>query len=108
MPVEITENRDVNREGAGRIETRSPGEGGSIKKETKSARTIPHRITAEYAGADWVWEARLRTAEDLERRAAVIRKQLPDDGDTAENNHRGAHEERACQHPAGRPPATLA
>ena len=26
-----------------------------------------HRIKAERAGADWVWEARLRTAEDLER-----------------------------------------
>jgi hypothetical protein len=29
-----------------------------------------HRISAERAGADWVWEARLRTAEDLERQAA--------------------------------------
>ena len=44
-----------------------------------------HRITAEYAGADWVWEARLRTAEDLERRAAKIRKQLSDHRDTAAN-----------------------
>ena len=35
-----------------------------------------HRINAEHAGADWVWEARLRTAEDLERRAAKIREQL--------------------------------
>ena len=35
-----------------------------------------HRINAEHAGADWVWEARLRTAEDLERRAAKIRGQL--------------------------------
>ena len=35
-----------------------------------------HRINAERAGADWVWEARLRTAEDLERRAAKIRGQL--------------------------------
>jgi hypothetical protein len=32
-----------------------------------------HRINAERAGADWVWEARLRTAEDLERRAVKIR-----------------------------------
>ena len=35
-----------------------------------------HRINAERAGADWVWEARLRTAEDLERQAANIRAQL--------------------------------
>jgi hypothetical protein len=35
-----------------------------------------HRINAERAGADWVWEARLRTAEDLERRAEKIRRQL--------------------------------
>jgi hypothetical protein len=35
-----------------------------------------HRINAERAGADWVWEARLRTAEDLERQAAKIRAQL--------------------------------
>jgi hypothetical protein len=35
-----------------------------------------HRINAERAGADWVWEARLRAAEDLERRAAKIRGQL--------------------------------
>ena len=32
-----------------------------------------HWINAERAGADWVWEARLRTAEDLERQAAKIR-----------------------------------
>ena len=40
-----------------------------------------HRRNAEHAGADWVWEARLRTAEDLERRAAEIRTQLTDDQD---------------------------
>ena len=48
-----------------------------IKKLEKLAAW--HRINAEYAGADWVWEARLRSAEDLERRAAEIRTQLPDD-----------------------------
>jgi hypothetical protein len=32
-----------------------------------------HRANAEHAGSAWVWEARLRTAEDLERRAAGIR-----------------------------------
>jgi membrane fusion protein, multidrug efflux system len=41
MPVEIAENRDVNKEAAGRIETRSPIEGVSIEEETKSAQTIP-------------------------------------------------------------------
>jgi len=38
-----------------------------------------HRINAERAGADWVWEARLRTAEDHKRRAAKIRAQLSSD-----------------------------
>jgi hypothetical protein len=32
-----------------------------------------HRINAEHAGALWVWEARLRTAEELEQRAAEMR-----------------------------------
>src|SRR5208283_2998846 len=41
MPVEITENRDVNREEAGPIEARAPVEGVSIEEETKSAQTIP-------------------------------------------------------------------
>ena len=36
-----------------------------------------HRINAEHAGADWVWEARLRTAEDLERLAAEMRRNRP-------------------------------
>jgi len=35
-----------------------------------------HRINADRAGADWVYEARLRTAEDLERRAAKLRAEL--------------------------------
>ena len=42
-----------------------------------------HRIKAEYAGADWVWEARLRTAEDLERQAAELRTQLSDTASTS-------------------------
>ena len=46
--------------------------------EELEKRAAWHRINAEYAGAEWVWEARLRTAEDLERRAAEIRTQLPD------------------------------
>ena len=78
----------------------------TIKKLEKLAAW--HRINAERAGADWVWEVRLRTAESLERRADEIRKQLPDDWDTAENHHRGIHEERACRHPAGRFSAALA
>jgi hypothetical protein len=32
-----------------------------------------HRFNADHAGSPWVWEARLRTAEDLERRAADLR-----------------------------------
>lgn len=31
-----------------------------------------HRLNAEHAGSTWVWDARLRTAEDLERRAAEL------------------------------------
>jgi hypothetical protein len=40
-----------------------------------------HRINAERAGADWVWEARLRSAEDLERQAAEIRALLLDNSE---------------------------
>jgi len=35
-----------------------------------------HRINASHAGATWVWDARLRTAEELERRAADLRAKL--------------------------------
>jgi len=35
-----------------------------------------HRINADHAGSAWVWEARLRTAEDLERQAAELRVRL--------------------------------
>ena len=34
-----------------------------------------HRMMATQAGSDWVWEARLLAAEDLERRAADLREQ---------------------------------
>jgi len=34
-----------------------------------------HRVRATHAGSDWVWEARVLTAEDLERRAADLRAQ---------------------------------
>jgi hypothetical protein len=39
-----------------------------------------HRAIAERAGAVWVWEARLRTAEDLERQAAGFCAQLASTG----------------------------
>jgi hypothetical protein len=35
-----------------------------------------HRGNADHAGSLWVWEARLRTAEDLERQAAALRGRL--------------------------------
>jgi hypothetical protein len=35
-----------------------------------------HRINADHAGSAWVWEARLRTAEDLERQVATLRARL--------------------------------
>jgi hypothetical protein len=65
----------------------------AIKKLEKLAAW--HRINAEYAGADWVWEVRLRAAEDLERRAAAMRMQLPDDREAAANERGEIHEERA-------------
>ena len=44
-----------------------------------------HRINAERAGADWVWEARLRTAEDLKRQAVKIRARLAYDPVTTQS-----------------------
>lgn len=34
-----------------------------------------HRLTAEHAGSSWIWDARLRTAEELEQQAAQLRRQ---------------------------------
>ena len=45
----------------------------SIERLEKLAAWL--RTNAEYAGAPWVWEARLRSAEDLERQAAKLRAQ---------------------------------
>jgi hypothetical protein len=33
-----------------------------------------HRLSAEHAGSAWVWEARLRTAEALERQAVQLQE----------------------------------
>jgi hypothetical protein len=55
------------------------------KIETLERLAAWHRINAERAGADWVWEARLRTAEDLERQAAKMRAQLADDPVTTQS-----------------------
>jgi hypothetical protein len=35
-----------------------------------------HRANANHAGSVWIWDARLRAAEDLERQAAELRAQL--------------------------------
>jgi hypothetical protein len=35
-----------------------------------------HRVIAERAGSAWVWEARLRAAEDLARQVADARARL--------------------------------
>jgi hypothetical protein len=35
-----------------------------------------HRANANHAGSLWIWDARLRAAEDLERQAAELRAQL--------------------------------
>jgi hypothetical protein len=44
-----------------------------VSIERLEALAAWHRINAEHAGSDWIWEARLRTAEELERRAAALR-----------------------------------
>ena len=41
MPVEIPETQSANRDGSGRIETRSPGEGVPVEDVTKSSPTLP-------------------------------------------------------------------
>ena len=46
-----------------------------------------HRINAESGGADWVWEARVPAAEDLERQADKIRLQLSP-GDSVKRDRR--------------------
>ena len=33
-----------------------------------------HRLNAEHAGSSWVWEARLLTAEELERQIKLLRR----------------------------------
>ena len=35
-----------------------------------------HRANASHAGSVWVWDARLRTAEDLEHQASQLRARL--------------------------------
>jgi hypothetical protein len=35
-----------------------------------------HRANASHAGSVWIWDARLRAAEDLERQAADLRARL--------------------------------
>jgi hypothetical protein len=35
-----------------------------------------HRANANHAGSAWIWDARLRAAEDLERQAAELRAQV--------------------------------
>lgn len=42
-----------------------------------------HRWNADRAGSAWIWDARLRTAEDLEQRAARLRALLLPDNNPA-------------------------
>jgi hypothetical protein len=35
-----------------------------------------HRANANHAGSLWIWDARLRAAEELERQAATLRAKL--------------------------------
>lgn len=50
---------------------------GMVKKvERLEELAAWHRAVAERAGSAWVWEARLKTAEDLERQAAGLRVYL--------------------------------
>jgi hypothetical protein len=60
-----------------------------------------HRALAEQAGASWVWEARLRTAEDLELQTANLRaKRLVESGNQDEPSsiaHRIVHKKIPSQ-----------
>ena len=49
---------------------------GTIERLEKLAAW--HRINADHAGCDWVWALRVRTAEDLEHRAANLRTRRHD------------------------------
>ena len=65
-----------------------------------------HRVNAEHAGSDWVWEARLRTAEDLERQAADLRaRQCADKGRGAgdEPGNQAVRHSSGVRSPRGRP-----
>jgi hypothetical protein len=43
-----------------------------------------YRDRAEKAGEPWIWEARLRRAEELERRADLLAAQHPMSGEDAD------------------------
>ena len=43
-----------------------------------------HRLNAEHAGADWIWEARLLAAERLERKASELRAGQTNPGSSRE------------------------
>jgi hypothetical protein len=83
LPGDARDRRDVDdRAAASRLDDRIAGDDTDVpleKIERLERLAAWHRINAERAGADWVWEARLRTAEDLERQAAKIRAQMADD-----------------------------
>ena len=73
---------------------------GSGTTEELEALAAWHRANAEHAGSEWVWEARLRTAEDLERQVAELRARRDADkghGEARAYSHHG-HGSRADQH----------
>ena len=67
-----------------------------------------HRINAQHAGGDWVWEARLLAAEDLERQAIKIRSELFDGQETAtELNTEGSNCHNRCTEKSSRACKTI-
>lgn len=52
----------------------SGADGAETTLETIERLATWHRLTAEHAGSAWVWDARLKTAEHLERQATQLRQ----------------------------------
>ena len=50
-----------------------------------------HRINADHSDSDWMWELRVRAAEDLERQAADLRTKL---SHAADGRRRSAPDDR--------------
>jgi hypothetical protein len=57
--------------------SRADGAAAALKRiERLEQLAAWHRFNTDHAGSTWIWDARLRTAEDLERQAAQLRALL--------------------------------